>query len=388
MAKKSADERVAEAEKKAKEEAEASVAKAREDARIAVEKAESDAKKVIADAAAVAATAEIKKHEATLPPPPPVLVAAPTPSSVVDEEELKAMRDELKKNRLALKQAKSEARISQKEASRLKDRLEDARKDPQAFAERQSEGFKTPVGTPSKSSSFDSSVNDNELSASKSQQEFFTNLLNKSPSGTTTTTTTISAPKNESESLALIEARQERDEARKASEELSKKIADVSEEKDKVIAKLRKDVKELNDKKATETLTRAAEQEETKMFLNASLDKYKEDIKNLNEELHELRDAKTTVKKSQDEALEACLKLKKAEEEINEFKRRKDESETFRAEREEMLKEIETEKEKAAKHVETIQVLKNMDDEKDFNGDEQEANRRIERRVGKRTKGD
>ena len=114
-----------------------------------------------------------------------------------------------------------------------------------------------------------------------------------------------------------------REVARKASEELSKKIADVSEEKDKVIAKLRKDVKELNDKKATETLTRAAEQEETKMFLNASLDKYKEDIKNLNEELHELRDAKTTVKKSQDEALEACLKLKKAEEEINEFKRRK-----------------------------------------------------------------
>ena len=206
--------------------------------------------------------------------------------------------------RLALKQAKSEARISQKEASRLKDRLEDAKKDPQAFAERQSEGFKYASWNAVEIVFVFSSVNDNELSFSKSQQEFF--FVEEITVGDYNYNYNYCRPKNESESLALIEARQERDEARKASEELSKKIADVSEEKDKVIAKLRKDVKELNDKKATETLTRAAEQEETKMFLNASLDKYKEDIKNLNEELHEFA-------KRQDDGEEVfpCLALEK-----------------------------------------------------------------------------
>ena len=117
----------------------------------------------------------------------------------------------------------------------------------------------------------------------------------------------------------------------------------VSEEKDKVIAKLRKDVKELNDKKATETLTRATEQEEMKT-MQSTVEKFKEDIKNLNKELDELRDAKTMVMKSQEEALEACLKLQKAEEKMKELERRTDESATFRTEREEMLKEIEKEK--------------------------------------------
>merc|ERR1712072_773738 len=139
VAKKSADERVTEAEKKAKERADGLVAKANEDAKKAVEKAEAEAKKAIANANSI-----------------------PAPSTPVDEDELKAMRDELEKNRLALKQAKSEARISQKEASRLKNRLEDIKNNPQAFAERKAEGFKTPIGTSSKSSSFDSSVNDNE----------------------------------------------------------------------------------------------------------------------------------------------------------------------------------------------------------------------------------
>ena len=140
--------------------------------------------------------------------------------------------EELEKNRLALKQAKSEARISQKEASRLKNRLEDIKNNPQAFAERKAEGFKTPIGTSSKSSSFDSSVNDNDLSASKSQQEFFTSLLNKSPIAVSTPPSKNTPGTNEMEPLSLVEARHERDEARTATEELSKKLADVSEEKD------------------------------------------------------------------------------------------------------------------------------------------------------------
>ena len=114
VAKKSADERVTEAEKKAKERADELVAKANEDAKKAVEKAEAEAKKAIANANSI-----------------------PAPSTPVDEDELKAMREELEKNRLALKQAKSEARISQKEASRLKNRLEDIKNNPQAFAEKE-----------------------------------------------------------------------------------------------------------------------------------------------------------------------------------------------------------------------------------------------------------
>ena len=74
------------------------VAKANEDAKKAVEKAEAEAKKAIANANSI-----------------------PALSTPVDEDELKAMREELEKNRLALKQAKSEAtQITQKEASRLK----------------------------------------------------------------------------------------------------------------------------------------------------------------------------------------------------------------------------------------------------------------------------
>lgn len=62
-------------------------------------------------------------------------------------------------------------------------------------------------------------------------------------------------------------------------------------------------MKDLNDRKATETLTRATEIEELKTLMNANLQKHKEDVDLLNKELEELRDAKTTVKKSQDEAI-------------------------------------------------------------------------------------
>ena len=58
------------------------------------------------------------------------------------------------------------------------------------------------------------------------------------------------------------------------------------------------------------------------------------------------------------------MKLQKAEEKMKELERRTDESETFRTERDGMLKEIEKEKGKAAKQEEMIQVLKKMDDER------------------------
>jgi hypothetical protein len=329
-----AEERVAVAEKKA-EEAVAAVAKAKEEAKTAVAAAVAKAKDEAKSAAAAAAAANV------------ISPAIPDLSSNNDdvENELKSMREELEKNRLALKQAKTEARILQKQVERLNQKLEDAKKDPQAFEQRVSDGtFMTPTGTPSKSSSFDSSYNDDsELSASKSKREFMSNLLLHKMSQSPT------PPQKEVESITLVETRAELEEMRKAKEELSRILNITMEEKDGLIAKLRKENSELKDKKSKETLLQAADQEESKK----NIEKYEQDILNLNNEVRNLRNSKPLLQKANEETLDLALKLKKADEEISSLKNKLDESETFKTEREQMIAVME-------KKLEQIDVLQGM----------------------------